>query len=175
MDQERTGKYLKELRNKKGLTQEQLAERFLVSSRTVSRWETGRNLPDLDLLIEIADFYEVDIRDIIDGGREGENMDAETKDTLKKVAEYSDAEKKILKKRMFHMTFWTLVLFGVAILLDAANGFGLISERTCQNMSDFAIGVASGVLILNALYLHGRLDKIRAWKQKHFHTGKDRG
>lgn len=86
-------------------------------------------------MIEIADFYEVDIRDIIDGGRKGENMDAETKDTLKKVAEYSDAEKKILKKKMFHMTFGTLVLFGFAILLDTANGFGLISERACQNSS----------------------------------------
>ena len=41
MNQQKAGAFLKRLRNEKGLTQEQLAEKFYVSSRTVSRWETG--------------------------------------------------------------------------------------------------------------------------------------
>ena len=41
MDQQKIGKFLKYLRKDKGLTQEQLAEHFCVSSRTVSRWENG--------------------------------------------------------------------------------------------------------------------------------------
>lgn len=41
MNQQKTGDFLKRLRKDKGLTQEQLAETFHVSSRTVSRWETG--------------------------------------------------------------------------------------------------------------------------------------
>lgn len=69
MDQKKTGLFLKELRKEKNLTQEQLAEKFNISSRTVSRWETGTNLPDLSILVEIADFYEIDIREIIDGER----------------------------------------------------------------------------------------------------------
>ena len=44
MNQQKTGAYLKDLRKSKGLTQEQLAEQFNVSSRTVSRWETGDSL-----------------------------------------------------------------------------------------------------------------------------------
>ena len=67
MDQQKTGKYLKSLRNEKKLTQEQLAQVFNVSSRTISRWETGANLPDISLLVEIADFFDVDVRDIIEG------------------------------------------------------------------------------------------------------------
>ena len=43
MDQQKIGRFLKALRKEKGLTQEQLAEQFSVSSRTVSRWETGSN------------------------------------------------------------------------------------------------------------------------------------
>ena len=82
MNQQRTGEFLKHLRKNKGLTQEQLADHFFVSSRTVSRWETGSNMPDLDMLIELADFYDVDIREIIDGERKSENMDNETKDML---------------------------------------------------------------------------------------------
>ena len=65
MNQQKIGKLLRELRKEKGMTQEQLAEHFHVSSRTVSRWETGNNMPDLSLLIELADFYDVDIREII--------------------------------------------------------------------------------------------------------------
>ena len=71
MDQKKVGSFLRELRKEKQLTQEQLAERFGVTNRSVSRWETGSNMPDLSILVELADFYDVDIRDIIDGERKG--------------------------------------------------------------------------------------------------------
>ena len=67
MYQKKIGLFLKELRKEKELTQSQLAEQLNVSDRTVSRWETGTNLPDLSVLVELADFYDVDIREIIDG------------------------------------------------------------------------------------------------------------
>ena len=65
MDQKKIGLFLKELRKEKELTQSQLAEQLNVSDRTVSRWETGTNLPDLSVLVELADFYDVDIEDLI--------------------------------------------------------------------------------------------------------------
>ena len=52
MDQQKIGRFLKELRKEKGITQEQLAEQFSVSNRTISRWENGNNMPDLDILRE---------------------------------------------------------------------------------------------------------------------------
>ena len=67
MDQKKIGVFLKELRKKKEMTQEQIAEQFNVSSRTVSRWENGNNMPDLDILIEMSDYYEVDLREILNG------------------------------------------------------------------------------------------------------------
>ena len=101
MDQKKIGEFLKRMRKEKGLTQEQLAERFYVSSKTVSRWETGSNMPDVGTLIDLADFYDVDIREIIDGERKSEIMDKETKDTLKKVAAYAtEGEKKAQSKVM---------------------------------------------------------------------------
>ena len=103
MNQKKTGEFLKQLRKEKNLTQEQLAEKLFVSGRTVSRWETGSNMPDLSVLVELADYYDVDIREIIDGERKSENMDNETKETLKKVAEYTEEEKKKLKRKMANM------------------------------------------------------------------------
>lgn len=58
MDQIKIGIFLKELRKEKKLTQEQLAEKLNVSGRTVSRWETGSNMPDIGMLVEMADFFD---------------------------------------------------------------------------------------------------------------------
>jgi transcriptional regulator with XRE-family HTH domain len=88
------GAFLKQLRNEKGITQEQLAEILGVSGRTVSRWETGTNLPDLSILVQISEYYHVEIKEILNGERKSENMDHELKETLLKVADYNELEKK---------------------------------------------------------------------------------
>ncbi|MDE6954090.1 MAG: helix-turn-helix transcriptional regulator [Erysipelotrichales bacterium] len=62
MDLKKTGMFLKEQRKEKGITQEELAQILNVSNRTISRWENGRNMPDFDVLIEIADYYQIEIR-----------------------------------------------------------------------------------------------------------------
>ena len=100
MDQKKTGYFLKQLRNEKKLTQEQLAEKFQITSRTVSRWETGSNMPDISMLLELADFYEVDIREIIDGERKSEQMNEELKETVIKVTDYTETNNARLLKRV---------------------------------------------------------------------------
>ena len=67
MDQKSIGRFLRELRVGGGLTQEQAAAELGVSARTVSCWETGANLPDLEVLVCLADFYGVGIREVLDG------------------------------------------------------------------------------------------------------------
>jgi transcriptional regulator with XRE-family HTH domain len=99
MDQIKIGTFLKELRKEHNLSQEQLAERFNVSSRSISRWENGNTMPDISVMIELADFYDIDIRDLLRGERKSETMDENLKETLVMVADYTEAEKaKILKK-----------------------------------------------------------------------------
>ena len=56
MDTKKIGAFLKQCRKEKKLTQEQLAEKFGVSARTVSRWETGINMPDLSILVQLAEY-----------------------------------------------------------------------------------------------------------------------
>lgn len=99
MDQIKIGSFLKELRLEKGLTQGQLAERINVSNRSVSRWETGNTLPDISILIELAEFYEADIKEIIDGERKSEKTNNEIKETLVKIADYTDIEKNSIIKK----------------------------------------------------------------------------
>ena len=165
MNQKKTGEFLKQLRKEKGITQEQLAERFYVSGRTVSRWETGSNLPDLSILVELADYYDVDIREIIDGERKSENMNNETKETLMKVAEYTNEDKNKLKNHMASMMAGAIILIVFSAILYMTNGFnGHIPEEPCRNMINFTMGASTATLLLNVLYLKGYLDKIREKK-----------
>ena len=94
MNPKEIGIFLKGLRNEKGITQEQLAEILGVSGRTVSRWETGNNLPDLSVLVEISEYYDVEIKEILNGERKSESMDGELKETLLKVADYNELKKQ---------------------------------------------------------------------------------
>lgn len=171
MNQQKTGEFLKHLRKSKGMTQEQLAEYFDVSSRTVSRWENGSNMPDLDILIELADFYNVDIREIIDGKRKSENMDNETKENLLKVAEYSGAEKRKLKAKLLNMSIGTFIFLIIFCLSDTGI-FNFLPIEPSKQINDFlrgfSLGIAMAVLGLNILYLCGFLDKFREFKLKIF-------
>lgn len=110
MDQKKIGSFLKELRKEKGLTQEQLAELMYVSDRTVSRWETGSNLPSLDILIRISDYYNVELSEILDGERKSGKMNKELEETVLKVADYSNDEKMKMMKKL-HIFSWIGIKF----------------------------------------------------------------
>ena len=117
IDQIKIGGFLRELRKEKELTQEQLAEKFGVSSRSVSRWENGNTMPELGILVELADYYEVDIKEIIDGERKSEIMRTEEKETMQKVAAYAEAEKKSVVKRKCIVTFIGTMVFALSIMV----------------------------------------------------------
>ena len=163
MNQQKTGELLKHLRKEKGLTQEQLAEHFYVSSRTVSRWETGSNMPDLDMLIELADFYNVDIREIIDGERKSEIMDNETKDTLKKVAEYAVEEKELRRKPLYRATGGVAFFLFIVVLLFARETKGLlngiVSNDVCGIIMAISLILAVATLAFQILLGKGALDR----------------
>ena len=116
MDQKKVGLFLKTLRKEKNITQEVLAETLNVSSRTVSRWETGSNMPDISLLVELSEFYQVSIPEIINGERKSEKMNQETKDIAIKMAEYSKNELNTEKREIISAL---LMVFGVFIIISA--------------------------------------------------------
>ena len=67
MDQEKFGKFLKEIRKKHHLTQKQLADKYHVTYQAVSKWENGKNLPDLSLMKEMSKDFNVSLEEMFDG------------------------------------------------------------------------------------------------------------
>lgn len=151
MNPKKIGAFLKILRKEKGLTQEQLAEILHVSGRTISRWETGINMPDLSILIQIAEFYDVEIKEILDGERKGGIiMDKELKETLTKVADYNTLEKEKTAKIgniAFGVTFAICVLM-IVVQLIMTGDLSVVAGET-------AILFAGGVFYLGVMIYHG--------------------
>lgn len=67
MNQYVTGAIIKELREKRGLTQLELARRLCISDKTVSKWETGKGYPDITLLEPIASVFGVSVTELLSG------------------------------------------------------------------------------------------------------------
>lgn len=152
MDQKKIGRFLKELRKEKDITQERLAEKIKVSGRTVSRWETGSNMPDISLL---ADFYDVSISEIIDGERKSENMNEEVKETVLKLSDYTETINQKIKGRLFVLTVIAIIgmIAFVIIEFTGLDTPGSVYER----VAGAGLGLDCGMLIALAMYLSGLL------------------
>lgn len=166
MEQQKIGRFLKELRKEKNLTQEQLATKLNVSGRTVSRWETGTTMPDISLLCELAEFYQISISEIIDGQRRNEQMNEEVKETALKLSDYTNVINQQLKKRLLYLT--TLALLGMIVFIFIeASGLDT-SDSIYENIAGACLGLNVGMLVVLVMYLSGILGKIKAKKKDSF-------
>ena len=72
MDQARIGKFIAETRKAQRLTQRQLADALSISDKTVSKWETGRGLPEVSLMLPLCAALSITVNDLLSGERVGE-------------------------------------------------------------------------------------------------------
>jgi transcriptional regulator with XRE-family HTH domain len=163
LDQKKIGALLKELRNEKGLTQEQFAEIVKVSNRTVSRWENGNNMPDLDILLEISDYYEIDLRELLDGERKSEKMNQELEETVLKAVDYTNSETEQYIKRVHWLLLVGAVLWFVSQLIIHTS---LVENNVMSAISDFSEGAACGMVICGIVVTSRYGQRIKAFKQR---------
>ena len=72
MDQIRIGQFIAATRKAKGLTQRQLAAQLSISDKTISKWETGKGLPDVSLMLPLCGALGITVNDLLSGERVGE-------------------------------------------------------------------------------------------------------
>lgn len=160
MDQKKIGNFLKTLRKEKGITQEMLAEELNVSGRTVSRWETGNNMPDISLLIELAEFYDVSIPEIVNGERESGKMKEEVKEVAQTLSTYADFEKENLIKKIRNQS-----MIGVAaMLLYCILAFVKMPAKYAvllSYLSSYSLTLVAVTPIMILLYTTGLMEKAR--------------
>lgn len=159
MDQKKIGSFLRELRREQGITQEQFAEKLGISARTVSRWETGSNMPDISLLSEIADFYDVGIPEIIAGERKSDEMNEKVKEVADAMSDYAGAEKEKLVKSIRNLSIIGLIALIVYLVLGETGAYETNTVlRYAYGYSEALIYVT---VVMFPLYTTGLLSRLR--------------
>ena len=111
MDPIKVGSYLLCLRKERNLTQEELAERINVSSKTISKWEVGINIPDTVSLYKLSKEYNVQIQDILNGGEVHD--ESENNDTIKNGINFYN---RLFKRKV--MKIAVLIIIAVVSLFS---------------------------------------------------------
>ncbi len=171
IDQTKIGGFLRTLRKEKGLTQEKLAEQMGVTNRSVSRWETGSNLPDLAVLIDLAAFYDVDLTELLNGERNGTEMNKETETALRKAADYSAYDRERLTRRMHWCFMLGAVGFIVFLVLEL---MGLADAGWTEDIASFSLGIAFGIILMGCLYTSKWYPNIWRAKRRLLHRDTER-
>ena len=152
MDQAKTGRFISELRRKKSLTQEELGRRLGVSNKTVSRWENGNYMPDIETLRLLSREFSVSMEELLDGEYKTEMPKEKSPDpfTPKERADFWRRNWKAENKSWF--VFW-----GIIFALVFAIGF--LWSSLCYSLFGFVLfeGLLFGnvIIILDCLFGFG--------------------
>ena len=112
MDKNTTGRFIAELRKQKGFTQKELAENLMVTDKAISRWETGKGLPDTSLLKPLGDVLGVSVTELL-SGKEIEEVD------MKERADNIILEALNYSKRMLASVISvTIFIIGIAFIIS---------------------------------------------------------
>ena len=118
MDQVKIGKFIAECRKSQNLTQMQLAEILGITDRAVSKWETGKAMPDSSLMLELCDVLKITVNDLLSG--EVVTMDNYSKELennlLEMIKQKEQSDKRLLSAEVFIGITATVVLFAMVLL-----------------------------------------------------------
>ena len=118
MDQVKIGKFIAERRRKTNLTQMQLAEKLNITDRAISKWETGKSLPDSSIMLELCDVLGISVNDLLCG--EVVTMDNYNKELennlLEMIKQKELADKRLLSVEVFIGITATIVLFALVFV-----------------------------------------------------------
>lgn len=120
MDQNKIGSFIAELRKEKALTQERLAEVLGVSSKSVSRWENGKNLPDAALYQPLCQTLGITLTELLNGERiDAEDRTQKAEESVLSIAEFAKKKiKSVNKKFAVTLAVCLLLVAGMIVTLN---------------------------------------------------------
>ena len=120
MDQIKIGKFIASCRKQQGMTQAVLAEKLGISDRAVSKWETGRSLPDSGIMLELCDLLKINVNELLSGEKiMAESYDKRAEENL--LAMKRQVEEK--NRQMLRTEYWIAlpaVLAGLVMVFVAS-------------------------------------------------------
>lgn len=162
MDQKKVGTFIASLRREKGMTQEALGERLGVTNKTISRWENGNYMPDIGLLLPLAETLDTSVNELLSGERLTETAYREkAEEHLVEVLQNSAFS--VREKTMYFMKKWNrehrfeIILWTILYLVA-----GVLAWIFDKSWVAPLLGPAAVIIVLRlknerACYVEGRL------------------
>ena len=144
MDIEKIGKFITEKRKEHNLTQKQLAEKLHITDRAVSKWENGKSLPDVAVMLDLCNVFNITVNDLLNG--EVITME-DYKEKSEKLLLEMAKQKEESDRRLLKMEVWSGILL-VLIFLVSMVGLSYFVEK----MPDFETLGAIIMGVLTALF-----------------------
>ncbi len=126
MNQEKIGKFIKEKRKEKGLTQETFAEELGVSNRSISKWENGKCLPDISLYNDICKILSISLTEFIMGEEIKENIKIKESDENINNVINEVKEKNNIFDRIIRLCSYLSLIFSIFLYSNNKNGIHLL-------------------------------------------------
>ena len=141
MNQKAIGLFIFQKRKEKNLTQQQLAEKLGVSNKTVSKWETGKCMPDYSVVKALCDELEITVAELMDGEKSEE----------KSVRTYDEEQIMDLLKKMQDLEKQKELLYGVLLIVMGIALQALSHTLGGSDVKDFFSGLLLGISIAEML------------------------
>ena len=119
MDQFKIGKFISSCRKEQGMTQADLAEKLGISDRAVSKWETGKSMPDTGIMLELCELLKINVNELLSGERIMDNYDKRAEENLLEMRRQVE-EKNRQMLRMEYLISFPTVLAGIVMCFVAA-------------------------------------------------------
>lgn len=123
MDQIKIGKFIAECRKKNNLTQMQLAEKLNITDRAVSKWETGKALPDSSIMLALCDILNITVNDLLCGevvSVNNYNKELE-KRLLEMVKQKEESDKRLLSAEIVVGVICIAVMLALTAVASLVN------------------------------------------------------
>ena len=146
MDQEKIGKFIAACRKEKGFTQASLAEKLGITDRAVSKWETGKSLPDASIMMELCELIGTNVNELLTGERIA--LDEYTKKAEQSLIEMQAKAEKADRNLLRMEIVMGIIIIPLCIILTK------ISEIFI-NQGDALTGYALLVISYIAIVLFG--------------------
>lgn len=112
MSPQETGAFIAKLRKESGITQQELAERLNVTAKAVSRWETGKGYPDVTILPEISNIFNVSVNELLNGDRLSKEEAVEVVEkTVLTVCHQAKADKRRNLRLLITVCIISVIIF----------------------------------------------------------------
>ena len=150
MDQAKIGRFIAERRKEANLTQMQLAEKLNITNRAVSKWETGKSMPDTSIMLDLCNVLKISVNDLLSGEvvtMENYNKKLE-QNLLEMVKQKEDADKRLLSLEIFVGVLVTVILLSMvftAAFVPMADWLRIL--LIVISIIPFAIGVSYAIRI----------------------------